>query len=237
MFSNTTPTTTLIHDLVHDIPGWTPEDQLFALYMLALNTAHLKGGILEIGSWCGRSTVVLALASRHTNNTGVQGIDLFPERRDWYKNADNTYSFNVIINNKAYSAYTEQTVWEEPMHRDIFAMYDAHGDRTEDIFRKVIEKKGFGDLVSNFKGTVDIFNSNKPVRFAFVDGDHGYDAVCRDISHIDKRLTPGGWIAFDDAFSSYAGVNQAIEDMIIKNTCYDIKQQLTRKCFAARKCK
>ena len=45
----------------------------------------------------------------------------------------------------------------------------------------------------------------------------------------------GGWICFDDAFSSYEGVDRAIARLVIDNPAYDLTRQLTRKCFAARK--
>ncbi|HEY8133602.1 MAG TPA: class I SAM-dependent methyltransferase, partial [Thermoanaerobaculia bacterium] len=82
------------------------------------------------------------------------------------------------------------------------------------------------DVAETFKGRI---------RFAFIDGDHSYDAVCRDIDAVHRFLAPGGWIAFDDAFSSYDGVSRAIEDRIINSGKYDYAQQLTRKCFVARR--
>jgi hypothetical protein len=72
-------------------------------------------------------------------------------------------------------------------------------------------------------------------RLAFLDGDHGYEAVCKDIRNIDRHLAIGGWLCFDDAFTSYGGVSQAISDLIIPNPCYRNCQQMTRKLFIARK--
>jgi hypothetical protein len=72
-------------------------------------------------------------------------------------------------------------------------------------------------------------------RLAFLDGDHGFDAVCEDIRNIDKHLVPGGWLCFDDAFSCYEGVNRAISQEIIANPRYECCQQMTRKLFVARK--
>jgi hypothetical protein len=52
---------------------------------------------------------------------------------------------------------------------------------------------------------------------------------------IEPLLVPSGWICFDDAFSGYTGVDDAIAEGIINSKNYDIMQQLTRKLFAARK--
>lgn len=231
------PVVEIIKNQVEGIPGWSPEDQLFALYMLGVSTGHLDGDIWEIGSWCGRSSTVLALASRHTNNCIVHCIDLFPDRADWYENADGTFSFKVTIGNKIYNSYSEQTVWKEPFERDIVSMYEKYGDSLENIFKGIINKKGFSEQIKPYKGVAPLYAEvfSGFIRFAFIDGDHGYDAVCRDIKAVERFLMPGGWIAFDDAFSVYEGVNKAIEDLILDSNKYEYGQQLTRKCFAARR--
>lgn len=196
-----------IRDLVSDIPGWTPEDQLFAIFMLASTTSHLDGEIWEIGAWCGRSTTVLALAARQSRPTMVRSIDLFPDRSDWFRNTDGTFSFKVVLNGKTYYSYRDQTVWAEPFEKEVDSMYQQHGDCLQKIFTRIIGEKGFSDLVSAFRGTPQDMarDYSGSIRFAFVDGDHGYEAVCNDIRTVEKFLLPGGWIAFDDAFTTYEG--------------------------------
>jgi hypothetical protein len=44
-----------------------------------------------------------------------------------------------------------------------------------------------------------------------------------------------GWICFDDAFSSYDGVNEAIQEHIVDSGKYKNYQQMTRKFFAAQR--
>jgi hypothetical protein len=78
-------------------------------------------------------------------------------------------------------------------------------------------------------------SSDFRLRLAFSDGDHSCDAVCQDIEIVDRYLLPGGWICFDDAFSSYDGVNQAIEEKIVESGKFRNCQQLTRKFFVAQK--
>lgn len=72
-------------------------------------------------------------------------------------------------------------------------------------------------------------------RLAFLDSDHGYEAVCEVIRNIDKHLVPGGWMCFDDAFTCYEGVSRAISELIIANPNYECCQQMTRKPFVTRK--
>jgi len=53
-----------IEALVDNVHGWTPIDQLFTLYTLTWLSAELDGDVVEVGSWCGRSAVVLAAAAK-----------------------------------------------------------------------------------------------------------------------------------------------------------------------------
>jgi hypothetical protein len=227
----------MIDELVRDIPGWSPPDQLFALYMLALSTAPLKGDIWEIGSWCGRTSVVLASSILGTGKGKLHCIDLFPDRDDWYQNKDGTYSFSVNINGKTYKSYQEKTVWKEPYERDILPVYEKYGPNLENIFINFVKTKGCAGIVRHYRGIAPEYakGAHRGIRLAFIDGDHSYEGVCNDIAAVEKHIIPGGWIAFDDAFSCYEGVNRAIEERIINGGRYECGQLLTRKCFAARR--
>lgn len=219
------------------MPGWTPHDQLLALHALALGTAHLPGDLLELGSWCGRSAVALGLAAAATG-VRVHCIDLFPARDDWSRNADGSYSLSVRLPEGVIDAYTTQTVWKEPFERDIAPLY-ARFAGTLDVFRDTIARHGLAGSVRDYRGTSAMLESAIDpairLRLAFVDGDHGYDAVCRDIDRIAARLVPGGWLCFDDAFTSYEGVDRAIRDRVLESGRFDATAQLTRKMFVARK--
>jgi predicted O-methyltransferase YrrM len=234
----TAPLIKQLEDAVQPIPGWSPLDQLYSLFNLVYLTAGLPGDILEIGSWCGRSAVVLGLAARLTGSAKVHCIDLFPARDDWRENADGTFSLVVTIDGKTFGGYQEQTVWREPFLRDIAPLYEKYGS-VYDLFRESIRNNGLEDLISVCRGDSTTFVSGLAddfrCRVAFVDGDHSYESVCTDIRNIERYLVPGGWICFDDAFSSYDGVNRAITDCVINSGKYELGQQMTRKFFVARK--
>lgn len=234
----TTPISNQIEDLVADIPGWSPIDQLYTLFQLAYYSADLPGDIVEIGSWCGRSALVLGLAARLTGRGRVHCVDLFPEKDDWTQNRDGSYSCRVTIGEQTYGGYQSQTVWQEPFERDIVPVYRRHYSLF-DLFLENIAKHQFQGVIIPFKGNSDMFASSVAdefrCRLVFLDGDHSYESVCRDIENLERFLVPGGWICFDDAFSSYEGVNRAIEDRIIDNPRFELGHQMTRKFFIARK--
>src|SRR6185503_11789989 len=111
-----------------------------------------------------------------------------------------------------------QTVWKEPFERDIVPVY-SRSSRLLDLFQQNISRSGLEDVVVPFKGNLATFvrtaGSAFRCKMAFIDGEHSYASVCRDIDTVEKLLVPGAWICFDDAFSSYEGVDRAIEDRIL----------------------
>lgn len=234
----TVPVLSRIEEIVRDVPGWSPVDQLYTLFNIAYLTSDLPGDIVEIGSWCGRSSAVLGLAARLSGASRVVCIDLFPARNDWRRNADGGYSLEVRIDGVRVEAFGEHTLWKEPFERDVAPLYARH-DSILEIFEDTVRRNGLGEVVSPFKGTSSLWRQAASpgfrCRLAFVDGDHDYEAVRRDISNVDHFLVPGGWICFDDAFSSYEGVTRAIEECIVGNPAYELCRQMTRKCFVARK--
>ena len=231
------PVVDKIEEIVGEVPGWSPLDQLFALFNLAYLSSGSEGDILEIGSWCGRSAAVLGLAARLTGKSKVFCIDLFPERDDWKQNADGSYSIDMMIDGKRYRACHIQTCWKEPFDRDIAPLYAVHGGVLE-IFRETMERNALADIVTPLRGDSTLLHSklkDRKFKLAFLDGDHSYEAVCADIKNVNAALLPGGWLCFDDAFTMYEGIDRAITELVINSSGYDRCQQLTRKFFVARK--
>ncbi len=236
-----TPIISQIEERVANIPGWSPTDQLYTLFNLVYLTAGLEGDIVEIGSWCGRSSAVLGMAAQLIGHTKLFCVDLFPNKDDWYENEDGSYSMKVKIENQLYGAYEKQTVWKEPFERDIAPLYQKDNSIL-DIFKRTISQYNLDDTVEAFQGDSTDFlssitkqNQDFKCKLVFIDGDHSYEAVCHDIKNLEPYLVPGGWICFDDAFSYYDGVNNAITDLIINSSNYELGQQMTRKFFIARK--
>src|SRR6187401_3209034 len=48
------------------VTGWLSESQGLALYQMARRS--VDGGVLEIGSFCGKSTLFIALGCKHSNS-------------------------------------------------------------------------------------------------------------------------------------------------------------------------
>ena len=233
----TLPIASQLEKAVKDVPGWSSLDQLMALFTLAYSSSNLPGDILELGSWCGRSAVALGMAAKLTGRGRVHCVDLFPEKNDWYQNGDGTYSFSVTVDGRKVGAYGDQTVWAEPYIRDILPVYERFSG-TIAAFNFAMDANHLTEWVNANKGDLAKFaaeaDPDLALRMAFIDGDHSYAAVSDDIAIVEKFLLPRGWICFDDAFSSYEGVNKAIQKYIIDSNRYSCCQQLTRKLFVAQ---
>lgn len=236
MFNDITkPIVNNINEISKSIPGWCPEDELFSLYLLALTTKDLEGELLEIGSFCGKSSSVLAMAAQKID-TKLNCVDLFPDRNDWFQETDGTYNFNVNINNRIYSLGNYR-FWKEPYLNQVVPIYERYGDSLEDTFLNNLKSLNLDSNVKHIRGTTLEFSEtfDSKVKFVFIDGDHSYEGVRKDMENIERFLVKGAWIAFDDAFASYPENDRAIKELIIDSNKYECFQQLTRKCFACRK--
>lgn len=224
--------------LVENSPGWSQAEQLTGLAALVMATGDLPGDIVEIGSWCGRSTGALALAAKRSGHGIVHAVDLFPTRQDWKQNADGTWSMIMSDDGVPTGAYREQTVWDEPFQATIVPVYERFSG-TYEAFLMTIAAVDAGDQVKAWRMSSRRFAREVPedvrCRLAFLDGDHGYQEVCHDIALAERLLVPGGWLCFDDAFTSYEGVDRAIRERILGNSDYELGFQMSRKCFAVRR--
>ena len=236
--SITSPSLNQIEEMVEGVHGWSPIDQLYSLHLLAYLTHHLLGDFVEIGSWAGRSAIVLGDVARQLGNTKLYAVDYFPDKEDWIQNSDGSYSFEVEINRKSFPGYHVQTVWKEPFEESILPFYNKHPNLFEHFIENM-ERNSLVHIVNPIKGNteyfMDLIDDNFKCKLLFIDGDHSYEGVKNDIETMKKYLVKGGIICFDDAFTSYDGVNDAIEECVINDHDFTMCKQLTRKLFMAVK--
>lgn len=174
------------------IPGMLPRERGLALYCLAFSS-NITGDIVEIGSWQGRSTCFFAQACRDSNNGIVRAIDHFKG------NVGKEHHYAV----------------GQPDLSDL-----------EPNFRRNVAEAGLDPWVKLYnmpaqeaadKHTKD-FND---VRLLFIDGDHSYEGVTRDISLFSPLLKSGGLIVFDDYHNGGGGVVKAVGEHILNGGGFD----------------
>lgn len=85
----------MLNSILHTVDGWLDNEEAELLYRTALEA---RGNIVEIGSYHGRSTCVLALAAREAN-AQVYSIDPHtPADEQPYSNADHAIMLANIVN-------------------------------------------------------------------------------------------------------------------------------------------
>jgi predicted O-methyltransferase YrrM len=160
-----------------DIDGWLSKLEGYVLYRLARD-GEGDGGIVEIGSWMGRSTAWLAAGSMARNREHVHAVDTFdggpglkPQDHPVLKEQGTTY------------------------HRFV------------DNLKRVGVFDYIEPLICDSRSAAAAWNKGA-IRLLFIDGDHSYDAVKSDLDAWLPHVTKDGYIVFDDVHEHYPGVQR-----------------------------
>jgi len=145
-----------------------------ALYEVALIVSR-KGPCLEIGSYCGKSTVYLGRACRE-NNTVLFSID-------------------------HHRGSEEQQPGEEYFDPDLFDFNTFQID-TFSTFRQTLVDANLEETVVPLVCRSDVAARcwTTPLSLLFVDGGHAAATVQQDYQCWAKYVMPGGYVIFHDIF-------------------------------------
>ena len=165
------------------VKGFLDEREANCLYELSLK-AGKNGPCLEIGSYCGKSSVYLGTACKE-NSTVLFSID-------------------------HHVGSEEQQPGETYFDPDLFDKETGKVD-TLKHFRKTISDFGLDDVVIPLVGRSATIGGvwQTPLSLIFIDGSHAYESVLNDYNIWAKNLIPGGYLLFHDIFSDPAKGGQA----------------------------
>lgn len=222
----------IINSAIRTIPGFTGSEELLSLFNLVYATSYLEGDIIEIGSFCGRSSVIIGLAAKLSGSI-VHCIDLFPCLDDWEQRKDGHW----MIRTDTFSAYqTEHPIYNELFKERFRTAYTASGNLLE-RFKHYTKLYDVDSIICPHQGNVETFSACVPdgfrVKFAFIDGDHDYLSVCQDIEIVSRWLVPYGVLCIDDFGGDFTAVTNAVNDTITDD--FEDAHKLTRKLFVIRK--
>jgi predicted O-methyltransferase YrrM len=164
-----------------DIPGWMSELELTWLAEQASKAER----IIEVGSWCGRSTRALAL---HTPGT-VWAVDAWTSMLGGY--ADNQTKREA---EDAYAKFIDNL--------GEFVFSTKHPAKVN-VMR-------INSLTT--AGMLAIRYGNHYFDMVFLDGDHSYEQVSAEIIHYKPLIKPGGMLCGHDL--GHGGVNQAVRELV-----------------------
>ena len=171
------PLDPVLRELALATKGFMPEDEGDALHVAAVAAAAAVPGApwVEVGSYCGRSTVWLGDAARRT------GSVLFAV--DHHRGSEEN-----------------QSGWE---HHDTDVV-DARVGKMDTLpfFRQAIHDAGLEHHVVGVVGYSPIVarHWSTPLAFLFIDGGHGVEPARLDYAGWAPHVAPGGTLAIHDVF-------------------------------------
>ncbi len=154
-----------------------------ALYDAALSVAQ-RGPVLEIGSYCGKSSIYLGLACRE--QSGV----LYA--LDHHRGSEEHQKGEMFHDPDLYDAAAE--------HFDTFAE-----------FRRNISAAGLNDTVVPVVSSSGVAATHwhTPLAMVFIDGGHSLEAALTDYRCWAAHIMPGGILAIHDLFPNAEDGGQA----------------------------
>jgi predicted O-methyltransferase YrrM len=173
----------LIPEFISEVKGFLAEEEGLKLFEMAFE-ACLLGPCLEIGSFCGKSTVYLGVACKKRGKT------LFTI--DYHRGSE------------------EQQPWQPYFDPDLLDSKTGLIDSLP-YFRDTIQKAGLEDIVVPMitRSEVAARDWAIPLGLVFIDGGHSYEAVMADYRCWHTHLLPGGLLVFHDIFLDPAEGGQA----------------------------
>ncbi len=160
--------------ILDEVKGFLDKQEGRHLYDIALDASRL-GPCLEIGSYCGKSTLYIGSACQE--NKGV------------------LYSIDH------HRGSEEQQPGEEYFDPELFDNQTRRVDTFKD-FRKTIELAGLNDTVVPMVCRSDVAARmwSTPLSLVFIDGGHTTAAALTDYRAWAKHILPGGYLLIHDIF-------------------------------------
>jgi hypothetical protein len=170
-------------DLIRNTKGFLEEEEENHLYRLALAAAPL-GPCLEIGSYCGKSTICIGTACRESGQ--------------------------VLFAIDHHRGSEEQQPGEEYFDP---ALFDPVAGRIETFryFCNTLNRAGLEDTVVPIVCRSELAARawGTPLSLVFIDGGHSVDAVSADYRNWSPHLMAGCWLLFHDVFPDPSQGGQA----------------------------
>ncbi|WP_240965193.1 class I SAM-dependent methyltransferase [Streptomyces zingiberis] len=164
--------------------GFMPVDEGLALYAAAVEAAASGLPLLEVGTYCGRSTVLLAAAARDASTVAVTV--------DHHRGSEE-----------------QQPGWE---YHDP-ALVDAATGRMDTLpaFRRTLHGAGLEEHVIAVVGRSPQVARlwARPLGLVFIDGGHTDEHATADYEGWTPHLAPGGLLVVHDVFPDPADGGQA----------------------------
>ena len=160
--------------LLNDVKGFLDVREGKTLHEIALE-AGKRGPCLEIGSYCGKSTIYIGTACRENNG--------------------------ILFSIDHHRGSEEQQPGEEYFDPELF---DNEARRVDTFkkFRNTVEMAGLEDTVVPMvcRSEVAARLWTTPLSLVFIDGGHSYEAAYTDYNSWAGHIIPNGYLLIHDIF-------------------------------------
>lgn len=162
----------------------------------AIKNMPKDGHVLEIGSYGGLSTCFLLwLLKKHERPEKLINCDIWTYEGfdDHTGKMSNWIDGRTDVSKKDYTEYLKQAY--------INAMMLLNKDNLPHTFE--LSSGSFFQKVQRRGTLIDLFGQSLrlpcEISFAYIDGDHSYQAVKQDLENLNPYLKTGGFVLFDDS--------------------------------------
>ena len=173
--------------IIDSVKGFLDRKEGMRLYELAAE-ASTAAPCLEIGSYCGKSTLYLGAGCRKNGS--------------------------VLFSIDHHRGSEEQQPGEEYFDPETYDM-DAGSMNTLPFFRKTLQLGGLEDTVIPLvtRSAVAARKWATPLSLVFIDGGHSYEAAFTDYCSWAGHVIPGGFLVIHDIFANPEEGGQAPYDI------------------------
>jgi hypothetical protein len=182
-----------VYSIAYATGGMLTRGNVDALYYALKETRNIEGCLLEIGSFCGLSSNVITFLKRHLgverplfaiDPWNLVNLDEMEEDRTEIELGIPDSELSEFIR-EAYRtrvrffSRSDLPNAIQGFSHDVFAKWEK-GETVKDLFDRDVTLGG-------------------PIAFAYIDGDHSYEGAKQDFHNVDRYLSTGGMILFDDS--------------------------------------
>lgn len=171
-------------DRAKSIRGWMDDEELTWLAEQATQATK----IVEVGSWCGRSTRALA---DHTTGT-VWCTDPWNGQQGLHVKQSTTGDILLL---------------RKPMYQDVFAAFLRN--LSDHLATNRVQVLPVRSLVA-----IRILQHLAPFDLVFLDGDHAYSSIVPEIEQFRPLVRPGGILAGHDYGDVWPDVKRAVDEFV-----------------------
>lgn len=185
------------------IPGMCDDDKFHALIEIA--RCSVKGDIVEIGSWWGKSAFIFSWLAHNFEIGKLLCVDPWANE-------------HLVQGEKIVDSGSAQVDADEALR--VFQIGLLPFNFNHINYLRMTSVEGAANYAQNRPVSTEAFGKTEyagRISILHIDGNHSYEAVKADIDSWGKFVTDGGWIIFDDYIWPYGDGPKRVGDEFLES--------------------